>query len=80
MNGLVVAATFIGAVTGAILSGCSGPQPFVREGNAASVEIGYAGDVASALPVARRHCAGFERVPRLVSAGIDIALFDCVRP
>ena len=62
----------------ATLSGCVEPQPFVRAGNADSVEVVYSGDAASALPAARQHCAQFERVPRLVNAGADIALFDCV--
>jgi len=63
---------------GAALSGCSGPHPFVRAGDANSVEVGYSGDAASALPAARQHCAKYERVPRLVNAGENIAIFDCV--
>ena len=65
---------------GAALSGCTAAHPFILKGDANSVEISYGSDVASALPLARRHCAQFERVPRLVDAGIDLALFDCVRP
>lgn len=64
---------------GAALSGCTAPHPAVLTGNANSVEVSYGGDVASALPLARRHCAKFERVPRLVDAGLDIAIFDCDR-
>ena len=62
----------------ALLSGCSGPHPFVRKGDANSVEIIYSGDAESAWPVARQHCAQYERVPRLVNAGVDLAIFDCV--
>ena len=65
---------------GAVLAGCTGPRPTVHGGNANSVEVSYAGDVASTLAVARGHCAQFERVPRLVDAGTDIAIYDCVRP
>jgi hypothetical protein len=65
---------------GAALSGCTASHPSILKGDANSVEVSYGGDVASALPLARRHCAQFERVPRLVDAGIDLALFDCVRP
>ena len=65
---------------GAALSGCTAPHASILKGDANSVEVSYGGDVASALPLARRHCAQFERVPRLVDAGIDLALFDCVRP
>jgi hypothetical protein len=68
------------ATVGAALSGCTAPHPVIRSGNANSVEVSYAGDVASALPLARQHCAQFERVPRLVDPGLDIAIFDCVRP
>jgi hypothetical protein len=66
---------------GAALSGCTAPRPTVHGGNANSVEVSYAGDIAATLPVARGHCAQFERVPRLVdaAAGTGIAIFDCVR-
>ena len=59
---------------------CSGPQPFLLQGDASSAEIGYSGDVAGAMPVARRHCAQFERVPHLLEAQQNIAFFDCVKP
>ena len=62
----------------AFLAACTGSGPFVRAGNANSVEIGYSGDVEAALPVARQHCAQFEKVPRLVDAGADVAVFNCV--
>jgi len=68
----------IGAL-GTALPGCTAPNPYIRDGDANSVEVTYSGDVASALPLATRHCAQFERVPRLVDAGLDIAIFDCVR-
>jgi hypothetical protein len=66
---------------GAALAGCTAPHPAVHSGDANSVEVSYAGDVASTLPLARQHCAQFERVPRLVdaAAGTGIAIFDCVR-
>ncbi len=66
-------------MAGAVLSGCTAPHPNVREGDANSVEIGYGGDVASAMPLARRHCAQFERVSLFVEATIDLASFKCVR-
>ena len=64
----------------ATLSACTAPHPYIVKSDANSVEISYGSDVASALPLARRHCAQFERVPRLVDSGADLALFDCVRP
>ena len=57
-----------------------GPGPFVREGNAESVEIGFSGDLSNAMPLARKHCAQFERVPRYAMGALDGAVFDCVRP
>jgi hypothetical protein len=73
------AALFLGLIA-ATLAACGGPRPFVREGNAESVEIGFSGDVANAMPLARKHCAQFEREPRFVSPTLDGAVFDCVRP
>ena len=61
------------------LAACGGPSPFLRQGDATSVEIGYGGDVATALPIARQHCAQFERVPQLVDTVRNVAIFDCVR-
>jgi hypothetical protein len=66
-------------VAAGILAGCVAPKPYVREGNAESVEVSYSGDVASTLPAARAHCARFERVPYLVQNTVDLAEYDCVR-
>lgn len=63
-----------------VLVSCSGPKPFVLEGDANTVEVAYSGDVATTLPLARRHCAQFEREPRLIEPGFDSAVYDCVRP
>jgi hypothetical protein len=75
------------ALAGAMLSACGGatamfggPGPFVREGNADSVEIGFSGDISNAMPLARKHCAQYERVPRYAMGALDGAVFDCVRP
>jgi hypothetical protein len=64
--------------TSTALSGCTAPQPLILNGDANSVEVTYAGNAASALPVARQHCARYERIPRLVNTGSDFAIFDCV--
>lgn len=74
----------IGAVAAA-LAACNAPKPNIRQGNADKVEISYGGDVATAWPLARKHCAQYERVPRLADVGIgenglDLADFDCIRP
>jgi hypothetical protein len=57
-----------------------GPGPFVRDGNADSVEITFRGDVSNAMPLARKHCAQYERVPRYAMPSLDGAVFDCIRP
>ncbi|MGC2413162.1 MAG: hypothetical protein WA459_10760 [Stellaceae bacterium] len=72
------AAVAVALAAGAALTGCTGPQPFISEGDANSVEVAYTGDIADALPLARQHCAQFERVPRLVDVGGGAALFNCV--
>ena len=61
------------------LSGCGAARPFVKEGNAQSVEVGYYGDAAATLPLARQYCAQFERVPQLAEASLDVAYYDCLR-
>ena len=63
-------------VAGASLVGCS-PRAFLLQGDAKSAEVGYAGDVTTATPVAAKHCAGYGRVPELVSQDMDTAYFDC---
>jgi hypothetical protein len=65
------------AAVAVALASCN-TRTFFREGDANSVEVGYFGDVETAMPVALKHCARFERVPRLVQTGIDVAVFDCV--
>ena len=66
------------AAVGAVLSGCTA-HPVIRSGDANSVEVSYAGSVAGALPLARQHCAQFERIPRFVEADEDLTVFECVR-
>ena len=73
----VVLTLAVGAACAA-LSGCTAPHPAIRSGDANSVEVSYGGTVASALPLARQHCAQYERVPRLVNTGADLAVFECV--
>lgn len=60
------------------LAACN-TRAFLRQGDANSVEVGFFGNVETALPVARKHCARFEPVPQLIEARIDTAYFDCIR-
>jgi hypothetical protein len=76
----LAAIALLPGLIGLAVAGCGGPGAFVREGDANSVEIGFSGDIGNAMPVARRHCAQYEREARLVGPTLDGALFDCVRP
>ena len=62
------------------VAGCLLPsEPSVYQGDADSVEITQAGNIANAWPLARRHCAQFERLPRFIDTDGQTARFDCVR-
>jgi hypothetical protein len=63
-----------------LAAGCSAPKPFLLNGDAKGADIGYAMDPAATLPVARLHCAEYERVPRLLQAQDNVAYYECIRP
>jgi len=65
---------------GVLAPGCAGPKPFLLQGDAGSAQVGYSGTIDDATAVARKHCAQYERVPRFVEAGENVAFFDCVPP
>ena len=65
---------------GALGSACTGPKPFLLQGDANSAQVGYSGDIDGATLVARQHCAQYERVPHFLEAEENVAFFDCVRP
>jgi len=73
-------AFFCICVLSCTLAGCLEQRSFLRSGNATSAEIMYSGDVAHALPIAKQHCAGYGRVPRLVDTAPGIAYFACDQP
>ncbi len=68
------------AVAGSLGVACTGPTPFLLQGDASSAQVGYTGDKEGATLVAKRHCAQYERVPRFLEAEENVAFFDCVRP
>lgn len=76
-NATLALALAIGA-TGVGLAACSGPHPAIIEGDATSVQVRYAGDARTTLPLATEYCARYERMPRLVDPGLDIAIYECV--
>jgi len=65
---------------GSLSAGCSGAKPFLLSGDAKGAEVGYAEDPASTLPLAKAHCAAYERVPRLLQAQANIAYYQCYQP
>ena len=78
MTGRTLVAALLAVV--AALSACAEPdRAYVREGNADSVTISHQSNVASTIPLARKHCAQFERVPQLVESSTDLATYDCRR-
>ncbi|MGA7264130.1 MAG: hypothetical protein WA709_26035 [Stellaceae bacterium] len=64
----------------ALGAACTGPKPFLLQGDAGSAQVGYYGEIDAATLVARQHCAQYERVPRFLEAQENVAFFDCVRP
>jgi hypothetical protein len=71
---------FFALLVGALGSACTGPKPFLLQGDARSAQVGYYGDVEGATLVARHHCAQYERVPRFLETQENVAFFDCVLP
>ena len=78
MKGLLALLCIFGLSAG--MAGCLEQRSFLRSGDATSAEIMFSGDVAHALPIAKQHCAGHGRVPRLVDTAPDIAYFACDPP
>jgi hypothetical protein len=64
---------------GAFIGGCVQKQNVAMRGNADSVMINYVGDIADTLPIARQHCAQYERVPVLRVDKDNYATYACVR-
>jgi len=67
-------------VLGGLIAGCAGPEPLILAGDAKGVDIEYGPDPAATLPVARLHCARYERVPHLLQVQSDVAYWECLRP
>ena len=65
---------------GSLSAGCSGPKAFLLSGDAKRAEVGYGADPATTLPLAKAHCAAYERQPRLLQAQQNIAYYQCYRP
>jgi len=62
------------------LSACAPHQDAVAmQGNADGVMINYVGAIAGTIPLARQHCAQYERVPVLRETKENYAIYACVR-
>ena len=68
----------IGAL--AALAGCVQPKDRVVDGDGNHVTIQYYGDLDATLPLARQHCAQFERVPQRRASDVDTVTYDCTVP
>ncbi|HWB51779.1 MAG TPA: hypothetical protein VG651_21910 [Stellaceae bacterium] len=74
-------AFMVGLLVAAFLAGCELPhQDVAMRGTADWVLINYVGDVSDTLPIARRHCAQYERQPVFVQTKENSALYRCVKP
>jgi hypothetical protein len=67
-------------VWGILAAGCTADpiKNMVMEGNADGVAIQFAGDVGATLPLAQKHCAQYERVPRLRDTRDEIVNYACI--
>jgi hypothetical protein len=68
------------ALAAAVLAGCMEHHPMIMESDVDSLRIGYAGDVAGTLPMARHYCAQYERVAHLIDSGAGNAYYKCEKP
>ena len=66
-------------VLGACAGGVSHQDAAIR-GNADWVIISYVGDISETMPIARQHCAQYERVPVLRQTKDNSVVYGCVRP
>jgi hypothetical protein len=66
---------------GSLLGACTAPpQDVAFQGNADGVIINYVGDVADTLPIAKQHCARYERVPVLHETKEERVVYFCIKP
>ena len=66
------------AALGAVAAGCFPHEAVVMAGNAEMVAIRFSGDVRQTLPLARQHCAQYERVAQQRDINDDIVNYACV--
>jgi hypothetical protein len=67
-----------GVAVGAVLSSCEHHDVAIQ-GNADRVLISYVGDLGETQPIARQHCAQYERTAVLLGTKDNTAVYACVR-
>ena len=66
---------------GSLLGACTTqPQDIAMSGGVDGVIINYVGDIANTLPIAKQHCARYERVPVLHQTTPDHVVYFCIKP
>jgi hypothetical protein len=78
-------AGLIGATLLTALGGCnmtSNQSQIINDSRAEGVVIQYYGDIEATWPLARSHCAAYERVAvrRSYSAEKNLVIYACVKP
>jgi hypothetical protein len=78
-------AGLFGAMVFAALAGCSlgaNQNQIINDSKADGVVIQYYGDIEATVPLARSHCAAYERVAvrRSFSAEKNLVIYACVKP
>jgi hypothetical protein len=73
-------AGLLGVTALVALGGCQNQNQIITDGKADGVVIQYYGDVEATLPLARQHCAAYERVPfrKSYSAEKNLVIYACV--
>ena len=76
-------AGLLGATVSAALAGCSfgaDQNQIITDLKADGVVIQYYGDIEATVPLARSHCAAYERVPlrKSYSSEKNLVIYDCV--
>src|SRR5215471_12122266 len=73
-------AVVFGLALAALTAGCTLPhEDAAMRGTADWVLVSYAGNISDTEPIARRHCAQYERQPVFMQTKENSALYRCVK-
>jgi hypothetical protein len=77
----LVALGLMALAIGSLLGACNTPpQDVAIQGGPDGVIIRFVGDVAATLPIAKQHCARYERVPVLHETKEERVVYFCIKP